>query len=181
MNLGSLFMTQEEKRGDMKSRNEILEKKFICARSFIAPRTSLPFGHAHFCRRGRAECQEEFTTGRWAPLEGKRYQRYHRRGFLSLTSARRRRSDDDGRNLAAAWELYCSARDRSEVTDVHMSYSAAQETKWSLSTSPIYLEDGIEAVVIKQASVWLLSRLRCKSCSGGVMNKHIWNKHFMSN
>lgn len=153
MNLGSLFMTQEEKRGDMKSRNEVPEKKFICARSFIAPRTSLPFGHAHFCRRGRAECQEEFTTGRWAPLEGKRYQRYHRRGFLSLTSARRRRSDDDGRNLAAAWELYCSARDRPEVTDVHMSYSAAQETKWSLSTSPIYLEDGIETVVIKQASV----------------------------
>lgn len=129
------------------------EKKFICARSFIAPRTSLPFGHAHFCRRGRAECQEEFTTGRWAPLEGKRYQRYHRRGFLSLTSARRRRSNDDCRNLAAAWELYSSARDRSEVTDIHTSYSAAQETKWSLSTSPIYLEDGIEAVVIKQASV----------------------------
>jgi hypothetical protein len=152
MNLESLSTTLDEKAGDMKSRKEIPEKKFICARSFIVPRTSLPFGHAHFCRRGRTECQEEFTTGRWAPQGEKRYQRCHRRGFPSLTSARRRRSNDDVPNLAAAWELYCSARDRSEVTDVHMSYSAAQETKWSLSTSPIYLGDAIEAAVIKQAS-----------------------------
>jgi hypothetical protein len=56
-------MTQEEKRGDMKSRNEIPEKKFICARSFIAPRTSLPFGHAHFCREEEPSVKRSLRPG----------------------------------------------------------------------------------------------------------------------
>lgn len=127
------------------------EKIYLC-KEFYCSQDVIAFWPCTLLQRGRAECQAEFTTGRWAPLEGKRYQRYRRRGFLSLTSARRRRSNDDGRNLAAAWELYCSARDCPAVTDVHMSYSAGQETKWSLSTSPIYLEDGIEAVVVKESS-----------------------------